>query len=209
MNFLTSLFRGGKPVENKHRDSDPIPLPERAPGPSKAQETRFYAEPHTVSDPSIPEAQAYSQQYWDNRARVLPFKPQKSYGGVVINNQGQVLLREPAGHFDGYVYTWAKGSPNPGESPQQTALREVLEETGYRCEIIQAEPLGEFYNNVGSKSVFYLMKPIEQVATPDDETASVAWVSYEEAKKLISQTTKPLGRLRDLTILEYAYRGRV
>jgi len=59
----------------------------------------------------------------------------KAFGGVVINSSGQVLLREPAGHYKGDVWTFAKGRPDPGESPEQTALREVLEETGYRAEI--------------------------------------------------------------------------
>ena len=56
----------------------------------------------------------------------------KAYGGVVINEQGLVLLREPSSHYDGYVWTFAKGRPDAKESPERTALREVEEENG--CE---------------------------------------------------------------------------
>ena len=54
----------------------------------------------------------------------------KAYGGVLINDAGHVLLREPANHYGGYVWTFAKGNPDPGESAEEAALREVLEETG-------------------------------------------------------------------------------
>lgn len=54
-----------------------------------------------------------------------------AYGGVLLNAEGQVLLREPTNHFDGYVWTFAKGRPELGDEPEQTALREVREETGY------------------------------------------------------------------------------
>ena len=53
-----------------------------------------------------------------------------AYGGVVIDEAGRVLLREPKNHFDYYVYTFPKGRPDEGESPEQAALREVREETG-------------------------------------------------------------------------------
>ena len=33
-----------------------------------------------------------------------------AYGGVVINRQGKLLLREPLNHFEGYVWTFPKGS---------------------------------------------------------------------------------------------------
>jgi len=60
----------------------------------------------------------------------------KAFGGVVMNAAGQVLLKEPTNHFDAYVWTFPKGRPNPGESPETTALREVREETGVEARII-------------------------------------------------------------------------
>ncbi len=57
---------------------------------------------------------------------------ERAFGGVIINEAGLVLLREPSNHHGGYVWTFAKGRAKPGEAPEQAALREVLEETGDR-----------------------------------------------------------------------------
>ena len=51
-----------------------------------------------------------------------------------------MLLREPANHFGGYVWTFPKGRVDAGETPQQAALREVLEETGYTARITGLVP---------------------------------------------------------------------
>lgn len=126
-----------------------------------------------------------------------------AFGGVLIDSDGRVLLRKPTGHFSGYGWTFAKGGPEPGETPEQTALREVLEETGYDAEIVCALA-GEF---VGETSVtqFYLMRPKQQIQRPGWETAAVRWVSESEADALIQQTTSEVGRSRDLAVLAAAF----
>src|SRR3712207_8188058 len=52
-----------------------------------------------------------------------------TYGGVVMDDAGRVLVREPRNHFSGYVWTFPKGHPDPGETPEEAARREVFEET--------------------------------------------------------------------------------
>ena len=79
-----------------------------------------------------------------------------AYGGVLINERGAVQLREPANHFGGYVWTFAKGRPDPGETPEQTALREVLEETGQAARIIALIP--EVFAGTTTSTVFFLME---------------------------------------------------
>jgi 8-oxo-dGTP diphosphatase len=49
-------------------------------------------------------------------------------------------LRRPKGDFDGYVWTFPKGRPDAGETPEQAALREVKEETGYSAKVIGKLP---------------------------------------------------------------------
>ena len=57
-------------------------------------------------------------------------------GGMLCNDAGQILLRRVTNDFGGYRWTYPRGRPDPGETPEQTALRETLEETGYTAEII-------------------------------------------------------------------------
>lgn len=59
-----------------------------------------------------------------------------AYGGVVFDEAGLVLLRKPKGEYDGYKWTFPKGRPDPGESPEAAALREVFEESGVKACII-------------------------------------------------------------------------
>jgi 8-oxo-dGTP diphosphatase len=123
-----------------------------------------------------------------------------AYGGVVVDGAGRVLLREPAGHYDGYVWTFPKGRPACGETPEQAALREVREETGYRARIVKPVP-GVFLGGT-TLNVYFLMAPVEQAGPPDWETQAVRWASLDEARYLIGQTVNPLGRARDLAVLE-------
>ncbi len=127
----------------------------------------------------------------------------KAYGGVIINEVGQVLLREPANHFDGYVWTFAKGKADPGESAEATALREVEEETGIRGKIVAKIP-GTFDGSTTSNE-YFLMSSVKDTGKFHWETTSVKWVGQEEAKKLIMHTSNEKGRIRDLKLLETAF----
>jgi 8-oxo-dGTP diphosphatase len=125
-----------------------------------------------------------------------------AYGGVLINNEGEVLLREPAGHFGGYVWTFAKGRPEPGETPEETALREVLEETGQEARIVA--PIPEVFAGTTSSTVFFLMEPVGAPGPFSRETIRVRWVDPKTARRLISRTKSLTGRERDLLVLEAA-----
>jgi 8-oxo-dGTP pyrophosphatase MutT (NUDIX family) len=128
----------------------------------------------------------------------------KAYGGVVINAEEKVLLREPSGHYNGQVWTFAKGGPDPGETPEQTALREVLEETGFHAQIIEKLP-GSFDGSTTSNE-YFLMIPLEDTKHFDGETVAVTWATKEEAKQLIGLTIKPKRRRRELRVLKVAFR---
>lgn len=123
-------------------------------------------------------------------------------GGVVVNAQGEVLLREPSGHFGGYVWTWPKGRPDAGESPEAAALREVREETGVEAEIIRPIP-GEFRGD-RTTTRFWLMRLVRVVGSPDRETSAIRWVPLDAAAALLARSHSPRGRKRDLEILAAA-----
>lgn len=125
-----------------------------------------------------------------------------SYGGVLVNDKGQVLLREPVNHFGGAAWTFAKGKHEPGEHPLETATREVKEETGHKAAVLGLVP-GKGVGTTGETYYFLMRSTGENPAWMDGETAQTKWVSWEEAKKLIEQSD-PVVRARDLKVLEAA-----
>jgi ADP-ribose pyrophosphatase YjhB (NUDIX family) len=124
----------------------------------------------------------------------------QAFGGILIDTRGRILLRRPANDFDGYVWTFPKGRPEPWEDARQAALREVKEETGYSAEIVDQLP-GSFEGGT-TTTVYFLMHPQKESSSPDiAETAEVRWATLEEAPKLIKMTTNSKGRERDLAVL--------
>ena len=91
-------------------------------------------------------------------------------------------------------WSLAKGTPDPGESLEETALREVREETGLEVEI--DAPLGYIdYWFVGRepdvryhKTVhFYLMAPVGgDIELHDPEFDVVQWFSSDEALSVMA-----------------------
>lgn len=125
-----------------------------------------------------------------------------SYGVVLFNPQGGVMLREPSGHFGGYVWTFAKARPLPGETPQQTAIRAGLEDTGYHVELLEAVP--EVFAGTTASSAFYVAGPTGRQGRTSEETSRTRWVSMSDAEEKIAQTKSAKGRTRDLAILRAA-----
>ena len=60
-----------------------------------------------------------------------------SAGGLVFDDEGRVLLIRARDLRNQPVWTLPKGALNPGETSIDAALREVQEETGYRCELVR------------------------------------------------------------------------
>lgn len=125
-----------------------------------------------------------------------------SFGGVVIDDDGRVLLREPRGHYNHYVWTFAKGRLHAGEAEETAALREVSEEMGIEPELVAPIP-GVFRGGTGGTR-YWLMRALTTGGPLDDETESVRWATEIEARALIGQSTNELGRTRDLAVLDAA-----
>jgi 8-oxo-dGTP pyrophosphatase MutT (NUDIX family) len=125
-----------------------------------------------------------------------------SYGAVVVNDKGEVLLREPKGHYGGYTWTWPKGKQDAGEHPIDTALRELREETGHAGVPLGLVP-GGHKGDTGTSFFFLMRSAGENPAWMDGETASTKWVSPREALKLIAKNS-PSGAKRDRAILRAA-----
>jgi 8-oxo-dGTP pyrophosphatase MutT (NUDIX family) len=122
-----------------------------------------------------------------------PTEQEVSAGGVVVRGeqvlvivptrrdaQGQKVLALPKGHVD------------PGETPQETAAREVREETGIEAEPI--EQLGEiryFYQREGRRifkrvSFFLFAYRGGSVEDHDEEVEEARWMPLREAAAALS-----------------------
>ena len=101
------------------------------------------------------------------------------------------------------VWTFAKGKPLEGETAEQTALREVFEETGVRARIIRRLLFPSEEPEI--RDDYFLMVPLEETGRFDGETAAIVWATKEEADELISMTEDAERRLRDLKILRFAF----
>ncbi|MCO4763120.1 MAG: NUDIX domain-containing protein [Myxococcales bacterium] len=125
----------------------------------------------------------------------------RAYGGVLLSAEGKVLLRAPTGRFGGYAWTFAKGRPDPGETPAQAALREVREETGVVAEIVGV--IEGWFRGDTTDTCWFVMRPIRETGQFDHETAEVAWVDWATAREMVQQTTSDTGRARDLALLDH------
>jgi 8-oxo-dGTP pyrophosphatase MutT (NUDIX family) len=112
-----------------------------------------------------------------------------SYGGVVLRAD-EVLVITPIGKRR--VTGLPKGGPNPGESGEQTATREVREETGVTATV--REPLGDvnYWYRRGGRRVyktvhFYLCDYVSgSTDDHDHEVEEARWIPLGEARTMLS-----------------------
>ncbi len=116
-----------------------------------------------------------------------------SAGGLVFKelaSQNDVLV---CGFAEPNSWRLPKGRPDGNESPSETALREVNEETGIVTEIvgfidsIRYSYVDQFTEKRFYKTVyFYLMRPIGgDIAFHDDEFDIVKWMSSKHALEFL------------------------
>jgi len=126
----------------------------------------------------------------------------EAYGGVLIDEQGQVLLRKVANDFGGARWTFAKGRPDPAEHPEETAMREVLEETGYPVQVMAPIPGG--FEGTTTINRYWLMRPVGAQGPFGWETQATRWCSPAQARALIGESPSGMVRQRDLAVLQAA-----
>ncbi len=114
---------------------------------------------------------------------------EKSCGAVIyrINEKNDVRILLVKNH-NGKCWTFPKGHIEMGENEQQTALREIKEETGLSVEIIPGFRQTSSYRPFGKirkTAVFFLAKADKSIVSMQpSEIDYYLWVSIDEAMRM-------------------------
>lgn len=129
----------------------------------------------------------------------LRTSPATSAGGIVVryeSGQPWLVVGSRRRERDGRTWTLPKGTPNPGETHEQTAVREVEEETGLEVRITgPLDDIEYWFVQSGTrihKTVHYfLMEPVGgDLARHDHEFDEVRWVTFESAPTMLTFETE-------------------
>jgi 8-oxo-dGTP pyrophosphatase MutT (NUDIX family) len=116
-------------------------------------------------------------------------------GGVVVRGSGDSLEVVIAGRESDRTWVFPKGTPDHGESIEETAIRETREETGLEVAIVAPIGVIDYWFAVPGERVhkvvhFFLMRAHGgDVSKHDHEYDHVRWVSIDEARRLLSYDT--------------------
>jgi 8-oxo-dGTP diphosphatase len=109
----------------------------------------------------------------------------RAAGGLVLRD-GRVLLVHRPRYDD---WTFPKGKAAEGEADEETALREVEEETGLRCAIERELGWTEYTDSRGrpKRVRWWVMRPLtEDGFVANDEVDEIRWVEPAAAATLLS-----------------------
>ena len=122
-----------------------------------------------------------------------------SAGGIVVREAREgpsLVIGMRRRDRDGVTWTLPKGTPDPGETVEETALREVGEETGLEVRIVAPLPSIQYtFVQSGTrihKTVHYfLMEAVGgDLSRHDREFERVRWVTFDEAPGLLTFPTE-------------------
>lgn len=119
-------------------------------------------------------------------------KEAKEYAaGGIVEKDGKVLLVKVTNLQGDVVWTFPKGHLEKKETPLKAALREVEEETGWKCRSVGPLALVRYRFNrngrpVAKKVRWYRMEPVEKTGRPDEvEIMKTKWVAKKAAARAL------------------------
>ena len=128
-------------------------------------------------------------------AQELPVVREYSAGGLVFDERGRVAIiarHSRSGHLE---WCLPKGHIEKGESPQQTAVREVHEETGILGEVVESIATIDYWFTGTTQRVHKLVHhfALRQVGgtltvegDPDHEAEDAIWVDFKDLDDVLS-----------------------
>jgi 8-oxo-dGTP diphosphatase len=110
-------------------------------------------------------------------------------GGIIVRREHgieplvAVVWRELRGDW-----TFPKGKLDVGETYEQAACREVVEETGMTCRVARFIGTTEYLHRKGRPKVvaYFLMSEVDGEFVPNDEVDELRWCSVREAERLLT-----------------------
>ena len=122
-----------------------------------------------------------------------------SAGGIVVRYEAghpQLVIGSRRRERDGRTWTLPKGTPERGETTEETALREVGEETGLQVRITgPLQDIEYWFVQSGTrihKTVHYfLMEPVGgDLERHDREFDQVRWIDFDDAPATLTFETE-------------------
>lgn len=124
----------------------------------------------------------------------LPEDKHAGAGMILIHPEtGKIVLTKPAGGFGGYTHTFPKGTVEPGDSLQKTAIKEVYEETGFQAKIIGV--LGDYEKTTSINRMYIGVVTGGEPWNAHWETEAVVMAPLDQFRDLLNTgTDKALGK---------------
>jgi 8-oxo-dGTP pyrophosphatase MutT (NUDIX family) len=111
----------------------------------------------------------------------------RAAGGLVVRHRPapEVLVVHRPRYDD---WSFPKGKAAPGERDEDCALREVEEETGLRCALLEELPGTSYTDPHGrpKRVRYWLMEPIGGELAFRHEVDDARWVSVDGARELLT-----------------------
>jgi 8-oxo-dGTP pyrophosphatase MutT (NUDIX family) len=120
-----------------------------------------------------------------------------SYGVIPLigtSENWKLLLIDQKDRALAHYWTFPKGTPEAGEEPMRTAIRETFEEVGILCDAVDEQfsytdeyAFEQDGVRIEKRVTYYVGRaPSEEVTLQEEEVQDARWVTPEEAEALMT-----------------------
>ncbi|MFR0556910.1 NUDIX domain-containing protein [Pseudoscardovia radai] len=166
---------------------------------TRAQSSSSSRSPHPVT-PAVMARRRGSQTRVSSFAALegheeLPVVREYSAGGLIFDELGRVAViarHSRSGHLE---WCLPKGHIEKGETPEQTAVREVHEETGIEGEIVESIATIDYWFTGTTQRIHKLVHhfalrmtggELTVTGDPDHEAEDVRWIAFDDLDNVLS-----------------------